>query len=79
MHEQTLEQVQSIKYLGIPIRESQSKFNSSYHNWSIAEADLEGVQGVCSNPPLVLNHFIVMGNFKRFCMELGKRTPISCI
>ena len=38
-------------------------------------ADLEGVQGVCSNPPLDPNYFIFMGNFKKVCGKLCKRTP----
>ena len=40
-------------------------------------ADLEGVQGVSSNPPLDPKYFIFMGNFKRFCVKVGKRTPFS--
>ena len=40
-------------------------------------ADLEGVQWVHSNPPLDQNYFIFMGNFKRFFVKLGKRTPLS--
>ena len=39
-------------------------------------ADLEVVQGVCSNPHLEPN-FIFMGNFKYLGVELGKRTPFS--
>ena len=42
----------------------------------VAVADLEGVQGICSNPPTGSNYFIFMGNFKRFCVTLGKRTPL---
>ena len=29
-------------------------------------ADLEGVQGVRSNPPLEPNYFVFMGNLKKF-------------
>ena len=29
-------------------------------------ADIEGVQGVRSNPPLEPNYFVFMGNLKRF-------------
>ena len=32
-------------------------------------ADLEGVQGVRSNPPLGPNYSIFMGNFKTFCIK----------
>ena len=32
-------------------------------------ADLEGVQGVHSNPPLDPNYFIFIGHFKRFCVK----------
>ena len=31
-----------------------------------AVADLEGVQGVLSNPPLEPNYFVFMGNLKKF-------------
>ena len=40
-------------------------------------ADLEGIQGVRSNSPLESNYLIFMGNFKKFCVHLGKRTGIS--
>ena len=42
-------------------------------------ADLEGVQGVRSNPPLEPNFFIFMENFNKFCLKLGKRTPLLYI
>ena len=32
----------------------------------VTVADLEGVQGVCSNPPLEPNYFVFMGNLKKF-------------
>ena len=35
----------------------------------LAVADLEGVQGVRSNPPLKRNYFFFMGNSMRFCMK----------
>ena len=35
-------------------------------------ADLEGVQGVRSNPPLEPNYFVFIGNFKKFGVKLGK-------
>ena len=38
-------------------------------------ADPEGVQGVRSNPPLELNYFIFMGNFRKNEAKLRKRTP----
>ena len=34
-------------------------------------ADLEGVQGVRSSPPLESNYFIFVGNFKKLCVKLG--------
>ena len=34
-------------------------------------ADLEGVQDVRSNPPLEPNHFVFMGNLKKFLVILG--------
>ena len=40
-------------------------------------ADTEGVQGVRSNPPLELNYFISMGNFRKNEAKLRKRTPLS--
>ena len=46
--------------------------------WNL-EADLEGVQGVCSNPLLEPNYLISMGNFKKCCVKLGKRTPLLYI
>ena len=42
-------------------------------------ADLEGVRGVRSNPPPDPNYSIFMGNFKTFCVKLGKRTPLFFI
>ena len=39
-------------------------------------ADPEGVQGVCSNPPLELNYFIFMGNFRKNEAKLVKRHPL---
>ena len=38
-------------------------------------ADPEGVQGVRSNPPLELNYFIFMGNFRKNEAKLRKRNP----
>ena len=38
-------------------------------------ADPEGVQGVRSNPPLELNYFIFMGNFRKNEAKLRKQTP----
>ena len=38
-------------------------------------ADPEGVQGVRLNPPLELNYFIFMGNFRKNGAKLGKQTP----
>ena len=40
-------------------------------------ADPEGVQGVRSNPPLELNYFIFMGNFRKNEAKLRKQTPLS--
>ena len=40
-------------------------------------ADPEGVQGVRSNPPLELNYFIFMGNFRKNEATLRKQTPLS--
>ena len=39
-------------------------------------ADLEGVRGVHSNPPLEPNYYIFMGKFKKIWMKIGKRTPL---
>ena len=46
---------------------------------TLSVADLEGVQGVRSNPPLDQNYLIFMGNFKIFCVKLGQRTPLLYI
>ena len=43
----------------------------------VAVADLEGVRGVHSNPPLEPNYFIFMGKFKKIWMKIGKRTPLG--
>ena len=40
-----------------------------------AVADPEGVQGVRSNPPLELNYFIFMGNFRKNEATLKKTNP----
>ena len=37
----------------------------------------QGVQGVRSNPPLELNYFIFMGNFRKNEATLRKQTPLS--
>ena len=42
-----------------------------------AVADPEGVQEIRSNPPLELNYFIFMGNFRKNEAKLRKRTPLS--
>ena len=41
----------------------------TFHSDKYAVADLEGVQGVRSNPPLEPNYFIFMGNFKTFYVK----------
>ena len=42
-----------------------------------AVADPEGVQRVRSNPPLELNYFIFMGNFRKNEAKLRNRIPLS--
>ena len=42
---------------------------------TIPVADPEGGQGVRSNPPLELNYFIFMRNFRKSEAKLRKRTP----
>ena len=52
---------------------------ASYHLGLQSVADLEGVQGVRSNPPLEPNYSIFMENLNRFCLKLSKRTPLLYI
>ena len=41
-----------------------------------AVADLEGVRGVRSNPPLGPNYFKFMGKLKKIQVKCSKRTPL---
>ena len=49
--------------------------NTFFESGGKSVADPEGVQGVRSNPPLELNYFIFMGNFRKNEAKLRKRTP----
>ena len=40
-----------------------------------ALADLEGVQGVHSNPLLKPNYFTLTGHFEKFCVKLDMNPP----
>ena len=44
---------------------------------SNAVVDLEGVQGVRSNPPLWLNYFNFMGEFMKRPLKCTKQTPLN--